>query len=110
MRGRILRRTCYSGCVLQLPDDAVNIFTDGSSRPKPRRGGVGYRIVVTGEDGLEKTFDESPNGYPGATNNEMELRACIEALDFLGAEWCPVDVSSLAEGEGFEPSMDQNGP
>jgi ribonuclease HI len=81
--------------VLYLPDDAVNIFTDGSSKPKPRRGGVGFRIIVTGEDGHEKVYDESPNGYPGATNNEMELQACIEGLAFLRSGRCPIDLADF---------------
>jgi len=57
-------------------DDYLVIYTDGSSAPKPRKGGVGFRILFL--DGTYKDF--LPNGYWGATNNEMELQACILAL------------------------------
>lgn len=57
-------------------DDNLIIYTDGSSAPNPRRGGVGFRMIFP--DGTVKDF--SPSGYRGATNNEMELQACVLAL------------------------------
>lgn len=57
-------------------DNALNIFTDGSSAPKPRAGGIGFRMVFPDDT----TRDFSPLGYRGATNNEMELQAAILAL------------------------------
>jgi ribonuclease HI len=80
-----------------LADDAITLFTDGSCKPKPRRGGFGFRLVWTRDDGHEAHHDESPNGYPGATNNQMELRACIAALDFLRNRRCPVDASKYGK-------------
>lgn len=63
-----------------IDDDALTIYTDGSSRGRPRAGGIGYRFVYNNEAGQEKTEDFCPLGYKGATNNEMELKACVEAL------------------------------
>ena len=63
-------------------ENAVNIYTDGSSMSGPRAGGIGIVFVVVNEAGDEvvvNSYDYS--GYPGATNNEMELEACIIALD-----------------------------
>jgi ribonuclease HI len=76
-----------------LRDDAINIFTDGSGKQNPRRGGIAFRIVVTGEDGHEEIHERSPHGYPRATINEMELQACVAALRVLTAPRCPIDVS-----------------
>lgn len=60
-------------------ENALNIYTDGSSLPSPRRGGIAIRFVFPeymNKD--EQNF--APEGFIGATNNEMELKACIEAL------------------------------
>lgn len=69
--------------------DYLSIYTDGSSAPNPRKGGVGMRIIFP--DGEIQDF--SPYGYKGATNNMMELQAPILALkeiiklsDLKGAE------------------------
>jgi len=62
-------------------DDALIIYTDGSSLPSPRRGGTGIRFVKINEIGNEVSEDiVSPFGYEGATNNQMELQAPITAL------------------------------
>jgi ribonuclease HI len=61
-------------------EDALNIFTDGSSLPTPRRGGVGIRFVQIDSSGHEQTIDIELPGYKNATNNQMELYACIMAL------------------------------
>lgn len=58
---------------------ALEIYTDGSSLTKPRTGGAGFRIIFPG--GTTKDF--SPFGYAGATNNQMEIQACILALKEL---------------------------
>jgi ribonuclease HI len=61
-------------------EDALNIYTDGSSLQRPRRGGVGIRYIVINEVGDEECVDECPPGYKEGTNNEMELLAPILAL------------------------------
>jgi ribonuclease HI len=61
-------------------EDAINIYTDGSSFSHPRSGGIGIRLVFVNEEGFEEVEDISPPGFTGATNNEMELYACIEGI------------------------------
>ena len=61
-------------------ENAINIYTDGSSFSSPRRGGLGMRFVFVDETGCEQVEDWSPHGYRSATNNQMELQACILAL------------------------------
>lgn len=56
------------------------IYTDGSCLPKPRRGGIGIRYVYLDDNGEEQRIDHECFGYRGATNNQMELYACIKAL------------------------------
>ncbi len=67
---------------MSVDESALNIFTDGSSLGKPRAGGIGIRYVTIGEDGHELVEDGYFLGYPGATNNQMELQACIKALEY----------------------------
>lgn len=61
-------------------EEALNIYTDGSSLPKPRRGGLAALFLLINEDGEEETYEPVMQGYSGATNNQMELEACIQAL------------------------------
>lgn len=63
-------------------ENALNIFTDGSCLPKPRRGGIGVRFVYVDSSGAEEVDDYSFLGYQQATNNQMELMACIKGLEF----------------------------
>lgn len=76
-----------------LADNALSIFTDGSSRQGPRRGGVAWRFVWTDEDGHERTYEDETASWPGATNNEMELQAVIEALKLATGRSPIVDPS-----------------
>ena len=71
-------------------DNYLVIYTDGSSSPNPRKGGVGFRMIFP--DGTYKDF--SPYGYAGATNNEMELQACILSL----REVCKLEDLGIARG------------
>lgn len=57
-------------------ENFLAIYTDGSSAPKPRTGGVGIRFIFPDEE----IKDFLPYGYKGATNNMMELQAPILAL------------------------------
>lgn len=63
-----------------IEQNALNIFTDGSSSGSPRAGGIGVRFVIISSSGEEKVHDFEFAGYRNATNNEMELSACIMAL------------------------------
>jgi ribonuclease HI len=61
-------------------ENALNIFTDGSSRNSPRAGGIGIRFVINNALGDDIIQDLDFAGYRGATNNQMELHACNVAL------------------------------
>lgn len=78
---------------MDLDDRAVNVFTDGSCLPSPRRGGTGICFVTYADAGEEVIDSVQPQGYAGATNNQMELKACIQALQELRGRHSPVDVS-----------------
>lgn len=71
----------------------LNVYVDGSSLSFPRRGGVGIVFITEGPDGhwAETPYDVA--GFAGATNNQMELQACIEALYALARGRVPVDVA-----------------
>ncbi|NLH78749.1 MAG: hypothetical protein GX465_17140 [Acidobacteria bacterium] len=56
------------------------VYTDGSSLPKPRRGGIGIRYVYLNEKEEEFRIDGYEFGFSSATNNQMELKAVIEGL------------------------------
>ncbi len=64
-----------------VDENALNAFTDGSSLGSPRSGGIGIRLVLIDEDGEEVIQDLEFLGYKDATNNQMELKACILALE-----------------------------
>lgn len=61
--------------------NALNIYTDGSCLPSPRRGGVGVRFVFPDNFPIDNLiWDFEYAGYKGSNNNEMELQACILAM------------------------------
>jgi ribonuclease HI len=61
-------------------EKALNIYTDDSSFSTPRRGGIGIRFITVDAIGNETVADVELSGYKGATNNQMELYACVAAL------------------------------
>jgi len=63
-----------------VDEDALNIYTDGSSLSKPRRGGTGIRIIYIDASGNEVVHDFSEPGSKGANSIEMEMDACIQSL------------------------------
>jgi ribonuclease HI len=75
------------------PDEnALTVYTDGSSLPAPRRGGIGVHFVHTDSVGDETYFDLDEPGYAGATNNKMELQAVITALSTINAGRVPEEM------------------
>lgn len=82
---------------MNLDERAVNVFTDGSSLPSPRRGGTGICVVTVDEAGDEVIDQIQPQGFKGATNQEMELMACIQALRELGGRYSPVHISRFSK-------------
>ena len=63
-----------------IREDALNIYTDGSSYSSPRTGGIGIRIITVNDSGDEVIEEHPMPGYQNATNNQMELYACIAGL------------------------------
>lgn len=62
-------------------ENALNIYTDGSCYSGPRRGGIGIIFITIDEAGNEVVEEIELPGYQQATNNQMELMACIKALE-----------------------------
>ncbi len=54
------------------------VFTDGSCRPNPGRGG--WAAIIIGSNGMEHCLDGSE---PASTNNRMEIMAAIHALNAI---------------------------
>jgi ribonuclease HI len=59
------------------PKESIKIYTDGSSRGNPGRGGYGV-VLLWGNH-----IKELSRGYRLTTNNRMELMAVIAALEAL---------------------------
>jgi ribonuclease HI len=79
----------------QLEEKALNIYTDGSCYDSPRMGGVGYLFVSVDDQGHPQIHEECPPGWRSATNNQMELQACIEALGLALGRRSPVDMAKF---------------
>lgn len=88
-----------------LDENALNIFTDGSSYGAPRRGGYAFRIVTVGDDGHPIVHDEQPYGYAGGTNQEMELMAAIAALNYITGRRSPYDVRHFSKVVVYTDSL-----
>ena len=67
---------------LALRSDTLYFYTDGSSYSGPGVGGMGIVMVTVGPDGTDTVQEIPARGHQGATNNQMELKACVEALRF----------------------------
>ena len=67
--------------MLSTDENTLVIYTDGSSRPKPRRGGYGIRFILpVCLDQNGSTLEFESDSYTGETNNAMELLAVLDAL------------------------------
>jgi ribonuclease HI len=80
-----------------LHEDALNIYTDGSMFSSPRAGGIGIVFAIINDAGdaqIIREFDRP--GYKQSTNQEMELEACIVALEEA------LDDESLAQYSRIE--------
>jgi ribonuclease HI len=82
--------------VISPAEDALTVFTDGSSLPSPRRGGLGVRFVYCDRLGHETAWDMSEVGVPGTTNDQMELLAVTTALREIQSRRFPADVLGRA--------------
>jgi ribonuclease HI len=72
----------------------LSIYTDGSSYQGPRRGGVGILYVTVDDDGEERANPYPLPGFIGATNQQMELCAAVEALKAVVTRRAPVTASA----------------
>lgn len=70
----------------------VTLYTDGSSRGNPGRGGYGavLRFIKPDSSVYQKEFSQ---GYKNTTNNRMEMLAVIAGLEALKKP-CSVEVYS----------------
>jgi ribonuclease HI len=75
--------------------NTIYIYTDGSSLPRPRRGGIGIRYVYLGDNEEEFRIDLEEFGYQSATNNQMELKAVIFGLKKLHQQNIPIDFNLI---------------
>lgn len=79
---------------MEYPEEnALNIYTDGSMLPGPRRGGGGILFVLVDDEGNEEQREEVLRGYANATQNQMELEAPIQALKMVIGRHPPFDPS-----------------
>lgn len=77
-------------------ENVLLIYTDGSSQPHPRRGGAGVLFIHVDRLGEEHDVDTvSRPGAHGDTNNQMEIRAVIEALKRAEDQSCFSTVSRV---------------
>ncbi len=65
--------------------NAVKIYTDGSAMPNPGKGGLGMVVEFPDEDIARDNYELS-EGYQLSTNNRMELKATIRALEWLAGK------------------------
>jgi ribonuclease HI len=67
--------------------------TDGSMLPRPRGGGAGILFVLLDDEGNEEHREEMLSGFAGATQNQLELEAPIQALKMVTGRRPPFDPS-----------------
>lgn len=79
---------------MEYPEEnALNIYTDGSMLPGPRRGGAGLLFIAVDSQGNEEQHEEMLPGFAGATQNQMELEAVIQGLKMATGHHPPFDPS-----------------
>jgi len=66
---------------IKIDEYALNIYTDGSMLPSPRRGGIGIVFITVDDNGKEVRDPLELPGYAGSNSAEMELWAVVSALE-----------------------------
>ncbi|MFZ9662011.1 MAG: ribonuclease HI [Chitinophagaceae bacterium] len=69
-------------------ENGLTIYTDGSSRGNPGRGGYGTILIWKGK------AKELSQGYQHTTNNRMELMSVIAGLEALNREGLDIVIYS----------------
>ena len=78
----------------------IQIFTDGSAKGNPGKGGFG--VILRSEKGHNKEISQ---GYRLTTNNRMELLAVITGLEMLKGE--NVDVTVFSDSKYVIDSVEK---
>jgi ribonuclease HI len=73
---------------MMINENGLTIYTDGSSRGNPGRGGYGSILIWKGHR------KELSAGYRLTTNNRMELMSVIAALEALNRESLDIVIYS----------------
>jgi ribonuclease HI len=74
-------------------ENALNVYIDGSMVSRPRRGSAAILFVLIDDQGNEEQREEVLSGYAGATQNQMELEAPIQALKMVTGRDPPFEPS-----------------
>jgi RNase H len=93
-----------------LDERDLNVFIDGSSFSSPRRGGMGIVFITEAADGHWAEEPYELQGIAGATNNQMELQAGIEALQAITRGRAPVEAASYRKLVFWMKTMACTGP
>ncbi|QJB55835.1 ribonuclease HI [Pseudodesulfovibrio sp. zrk46] len=84
----------------------VIIYTDGSCLGNPGPGGYGAILIHDEYKGMDASnYKELAQGYKNTTNNRMELRAVIVALDALTR---PCDVELWTDSKYVQQAITKN--
>lgn len=92
--------------VPNIPERGLGIFTDGSMLSNPgRRGGYAFSLVYEDPEGNEVIEDCPGGGYSRATNNQMEIKACTEALKEIQRHYMKFDLDAQSKVVVFTDSL-----
>jgi ribonuclease HI len=71
--------------------NAIKIYTDGSAKPNPGKGGLAF--VAEYPDDSNKDNFEFNKGFKLSTNNRMELMAIVEVFKWLQKECSRIELT-----------------
>jgi RNase H len=96
---------------MEYPEEnALNVYTDGSMLSGPRRGGAAILFVLLDDQGNEEQREEVLAGYAGATQNQMELEAPIQALKMVTGRHPLCEPSRSVDALGRRPERSSRSP
>lgn len=74
--------------------DKVFIYSDGSAKPNPGRGGYGTIVKFVNDDYTVDHIEEFAEGFKTTTNNRMELMGIIKGLSAVSR---PSDIHIMTD-------------